>query len=73
METGDKKSTSYVVVLLRGGGFRPCVVTEYRSRFGSEIIKKTIERSKDAYQSYALAEAEAEDLAKMYGVGFRRL
>jgi len=72
METGDKKPSSYVVVLLRGGGFRPCVVTEYRARLGSEIIKR-INRSKDAYQSYSLAEAEAQDMADLYGLSFRRL
>lgn len=72
METGNRKSTSYVVVLLRGGGFRPCIVTEYRNRYGSEIIKH-INRSSEAYQSYALAEAEAQDMADEFGIGFRRL
>ena len=72
MEAFNKITSSYVVVLLRGGGFRPCIVTEYRNRYGSEIIKH-INRSSDAYQSYALAEAEAQDMAKEFGLGFRRL
>jgi len=72
MQTFGKIATSYVVVLLRGGGFRPCIVTEYQNRYGSEIIKH-INRSSEAYQSYRLAEAEAQDMAEEFGLSFRRL
>jgi hypothetical protein len=60
----------WVCVLLRGGGFRPCIIERVRPSLGSEIHERIVEM-KPAFMSAAVACAEAEEWAELNGETYR--
>lgn len=62
--------TKFTTVLLKGGGFRPVMIETYVARYGSELSKRMVAQ-RQAYQSMAMAEAEAIEWAEIEGIGYR--